>query len=375
MNVSVAHRTRAEKATHVVFFVSGFILASWAPLIPFAKTNVEVSEGQLGLLLLALGVGSLTAMPFAGWMSSRYGAKLIVLVCSFSMVAIFPVLLLVNNAAGLAAALFFFGACVGSLDVSMNIHAAVVEKMHGKPLMSGFHARFSVGGLVGATAVTGFLKMGLAPFASALLASVIAVVLLTPLSKWLVNARDEAHPAFVAPHISILPLAVFAAIMFLVEGAMLDWGALLLVDRQLLSEHDSGLGYMMFSLAMVFGRLSGDRTVSSFGPRRVLIWGGVIAIAGILVIAFGISTWHALVGFALVGLGAANIVPVVFSLAGRQTKMSPSLALAAVATVAYSGILIGPAVIGLIAEFSSLSFAFVALAALVVVIPLFAARA
>jgi MFS family permease len=167
----------------------------------------------------------------------------------------------------------------------------------------------------------------------------------------------------------VLWLAALAAITFLVEGAMLDWGALLILTKGVLPQAQAGLGYMVFSVAMTIGRLTGDRIVAMAGPRRTLVGGGALGVAGLGLVVAAQGVWPALAGFALVGFGASNIVPVLFSLTGRQRVMPAGLAVAAVVTVGYAGILVGPALMGFVAEVTGLTAAFGLLALLLAIVP------
>jgi MFS family permease len=173
----------------------------------------------------------------------------------------------------------------------------------------------------------------------------------------------------------VLLLAILAAISFLVEGAILDWGALLIVAQGLMEPSGAGIGYMLFSIAMTIARLTGDRVVAALGRGRVMILGGAIAILGITLTLVPGSIWPALTGFALIGLGCANLAPVIFSLAAQSRDMAPGLAVAAVTTTGYAGILLGPALIGFAADATSLAIAFGGLAVLMAAFPLAAGRA
>lgn len=290
------------------------------------------------------------------------------------LVFVLPVLVLAASPATLGAALFIFGASLGTIDVAMNVHAAEVELSERRPLMSGFHAMFSIGGFVGAGGTTALLALGTAPIPSALIGSVIALLALVVAAPRLLRARAGEPMPFALPRGIVLLLAILAGTMFLVEGAMLDWGALLIVEKDLADTERAGLGYMLFSVAMVIGRLTGDRTVATLGSLRVLVAGGVLAILGVIVLLTAPWTVVAFAGFILVGLGAANLVPVLFSMAGRQTVMPVGLAIAAVTTTGYAGVLIGPAAIGFVAHLTSLPTAFWLLAILMALVPLSARR-
>lgn len=361
-------------ATRLSFLVAGFVMAAWAPLIPFAKARTGVDDAQLGVLLLCLGIGSLIAMPLAGFISARTGAKPMILLGGFGLVLLLPVLAVVSAPVALGAAVLVFGASLGTIDVAMNVHSVEVEKNSKTPLMSGFHAMFSLGGFAGSGGMTLLLSRGVPPLTAALVAAGLAVVALLIAWPRLLRAAGGQPPAFALPRGIVLLLAGLTAVIFLVEGAMLDWGALLLVDRGISTVEQAGLGYMMFSVAMTIGRLTGDRTVAALGPFRMLIIGGAVTVAGFALVQ--LLDWRpgVMAGFVLIGLGAANLVPVLFSATGRQKVMPAGMAIAAVTTTGYAGILAGPALIGFVAHATSLPAAFWMLAALVLLLPLCAGR-
>jgi MFS family permease len=375
MTALAADGTRpAALATRLSFFAAGFVMAAWAPLIPFAKARVEANDAQLGLLLLCLGIGSIIAMPVTGYISARRGARGMVLAGGVGLVALLPVLMLSETLMALGAALFVFGAALGTIDVAMNVHGAEVERMGARPMMSGFHAMWSVGGIAGAGGITGLLTLGLPPLGAALVAAGIAAVALVVAAPRLLRARGGELPRFALPRGIVLLLAFLTAAVFLIEGAILDWGALLTVERELLETARAGLGFMLFSIAMAGARLLGDRLVAMIGPFATLVGGGIVVACGIALMLLAPVVSLALAGFFLVGLGAANLVPVLFSAAGRQTIMPPGLAIAAVTTTGYAGILLGPALIGFVSQATSLVVAFWGLAVLILVFPLCARR-
>ena len=357
-------------ATRLSFFAAGFVMACWAPMVPFAKANVGADEGQLGLLLLCLGLGSILAMPLTGWISAQVGSKPMILTGGLGLVLILPFLSVVSSPLLLGAALLLFGASLGTIDVAMNVHAAEVEKAAGRPLMSGFHGMFSVGGFVGAGGITLLLSQGVSPLASALCGSALTLVAILLAWPRLLQVQGGEPTTFVAPPGIVRLLAALSGLIFLVEGAILDWGALLLLGRGLVdSAAQGGLGYMLFSVAMTVGRLTGDRVVSALGDLRVLVWGGLLTIAGFVLLLAVDWTPVALLGFLLIGLGAANLVPVLLSRAGRQTVMPAGLAVAAVTTTGYAGILAGPALMGFVSDATSLPTAFWLVTASMLLVP------
>ncbi|MGJ4972991.1 MULTISPECIES: MFS transporter [unclassified Bradyrhizobium] len=359
----------ARLATRLAFFVAGFGIACWAPLVPFAKQRLGVDDATLGLLLLSLGVGSVASMLAAGLLSAHYGSKPVVIVSGIALALFLPLLAIAATPATLALALFAFGAALGSLDVAVNIQAIDVERLSERPLMSGFHAQFSIGGFAGSGVMTALLAFDVAPLLGTLACCALALAAMIVAAPRLMASKPaQSGPLLVLPHGAVLLLAALAAIMFLVEGAMLDWSALLLAGSGRLPAAQAGLGYIMFSIAMTAGRLVGDAVVARIGDRATLLGGSAIAIAGFVLLLTAPWVAAAMAGFALIGLGASNLVPVLFRRAGAQTAMPVGLAVAAVTTAGYSGVLLGPAGIGFIAAATSLPAAFWMLAALLVIV-------
>jgi predicted MFS family arabinose efflux permease len=366
--MSSANRPMTRLATRLSFLVAGFGIACWAPLVPFAKQRLAIDDGTLGLLLLCLGVGSVVAMLLTGFLSARYGSKPIIILGGLGLAVLLPLLPIANSALTLGFSLFVFGASLGSIDVAMNIHAVEVELAAGRPLMSGFHALFSVGGFAGSTLVTSLLSLRLGALASTLICSVL--MLIAMLVAWIRSVQAQDGLLFVLPRGIVLLLALLAAITFLVEGAVLDWGALLVIGAGLVPEAHGGVGYILFSIAMTAGRFGGDAVVARVGDRAMLFWGSLLAVAGFAVLLIVPVAAIAITGFLLIGLGASNLVPVLFRRAGTQKVMPAGLAVAAITTAGYAGILIGPAGVGFVAKIGGLPMAFWMLTALMCLVTL-----
>ncbi|KQN74942.1 MULTISPECIES: MFS transporter [unclassified Devosia] len=357
--------TREQWATRAVFLVAGLAMAAWAPLVPFAKARVGVEDGALGLLLLCLGLGSIVAMPITGVLASRFGCRAIIVASTIAVAIVVPFLAVVDTVPGLAIALALFGASVGTVDVAMNIQAVMVEKDSGRNMMSGFHGLFSLGGIVGAGGVSLLLGFGVSPLAATLaISAMLAVLLVYSFSGLLPYGNREAGdtPLFVVPKGIVIFIGLLCFLVFLGEGAILDWSALFLIGTHQVDPVQAGFGYTMFAIAMTLGRLTGDKIVKALGGTKVVVIGGLLAAAGFLLAVFAPAQPLAFAGFLLVGLGASNIVPVLFTAAGNQTRMPASLAIAAITTLGYAGILAGPAAIGFIAQHWTLSTAFILVA-------------
>lgn len=356
----------AAHATRVAFFISGFAMAAWAPLVPFSKTRLAIHEATLGLLLLCMGAGSIVSMPLAGALSARWGCRRVLVASALLVCASLPLLALAPTAPWLGVALFLFGAGIGGLGCAGNIQAILVERASGRPMMSGFHGLFSLGGVAGAggmIVLLGVLGTSLGQ-ATAAVAAVVLALLALAAPHFLAGGGAQSGPAFARPTGVVLFIGTLCFILFLAEGAILDWSAVFLTQVQGMPAERAGLGYAAFATAMTVGRLTGDRWVRRIGPQRTVLTGALLAAAG-LALATLAPTWPlALPGFALVGLGCSNIVPVLFSLAGRQHAMPESLAVPAIATMGYAGVLMGPALIGFVAHGTSLVAALLLLAGL-----------
>ncbi len=364
----------AQAATRAVFFVSGLAMAAWAPLVPYAKSRLAIDEATLGALLLCIGIGSLAAMPLTGTITARFGCRRIILIAGAVIGAALPLMAAVDTVPLMAAALLMFGAGLGTIDVAMNIQAVMVERASGRAMMSGFHGMFSAGGIAGAGGVAALLWTGMPPLVAVAAVVAILALLLTRHGRgMLAHGSESDGPAFALPRGPVLALGALCFVCFLSEGSVLDWSALLLTTEAGMTPAQAGLGYALFAFTMTIGRLFGDRVVAAAGASAVVMVGALGASAG-LALAVLASVWFtpgwpvALVGFALVGLGGANIAPVLFTAAGRQTVLPENLAVAAVTTLGYAGVLAGPAAIGFAANLVGLDTALLGVAALLLLV-------
>lgn len=377
--MTLSNNSASRLATRIAFWVAGFGVSAWAPLVPYAKQRLDVDDQTLGLLLLCLGIGSVAAMIRTGPLCSRYGSKPVITIGGLLMALLLPVLATADSTWLMASTLLIFGGALGSLDVAMNVHAVEVERIASRPLMSGFHAFFSVGGFSGAALVTTMLSNSVRPatvtFICAILMAV-ALILTIPRLLDTAHAQDGPSGALMSlPRGPVVILSVLAAITFLVEGALLDWSALLLTDIGLSAPERAGIGYALFSVAMTAGRFSGDAITTRFGDKAVVFWGGMAVLCGFICLLAFKRYELAMSGFVLIGLGASNMVPVLFRQAGAQNAMPTAMAVSAVTTIGYAGYLMGPAVMGLVAKLAGLQAAFWMLAALMCLVPIFARAA
>lgn len=360
----------SHHATRLSFFLAGFVMAVWAALVPFAKSRLGMDEGSFGLLLLCVGLGALVTMPFFGILVARAGCRPILAVALPAALFLPAAVSLMSSSWAAAALLVLFGAAFGAVDVSMNVHSVAVEKAAGRKLLSGFHALYSVGGVAGALLMTALLNISLPPWLAALLLAATASLIWLAAGRWVLpDAGKSEHSAkqrFVFPKGAILVIGLLAGVMFLVEGSILDWGAVFLSEAKGADMENASLGFAAFSAAMTLMRLVGDRLIMRLGAKRTTCWGALIAAAAIVAAVLVPSPGAAMAAFFIVGAGVANIVPILFASSGEQDEMPMSLALASITTLGYAGLLAGPAVIGAVAHAASLPAALIGEALLLV---------
>ncbi|HWZ04553.1 MAG TPA: MFS transporter [Mucilaginibacter sp.] len=359
---------RAKNATKIIFLVCGLAISSWAPMIPFVKDKLRLNDGSLGLLILFLGTGAIITMPLTGWLIHKVGTRMVITVASVVIALSFPIVLWLNNWFEIAGMLFIFGSGIGSIDVAMNTHGVHVQNMAGKPIMSSLHGLFSVGGLCGPIVVGILIKAGLEPSITAEVISIsLLAITLTQFGSLLeknteheISAKftnlteGDGNKKFSLLNGAVLFLGVMCFVAFLSEGAVLDWSAVFLRDNKGVDKAMAGVGYACFSIAMAIMRLFGDRIVSKTEDKNVVIYGSIIAFAGFMLVVFAPWLFVVLIGFVLIGVGAANIVPVFFTAAGRIKNVASSKAVSAIGTMGYAGQLVGPAILGFIAHHFSL---------------------
>jgi MFS family permease len=345
---------RAQRlAVSTLFFLNGAVLASWLPHIPAVKARHGAGDAQLGLVLLAMALGAMIALPLAGWLVGRFGSRTVTRASAVAFCGALPLPILSPSLPLVALALVALGACNGLLDVSMNTQAAAVERRYGRALMSSFHALFSVGGVVGAALAAAALAAGVGDAAHVLIATLVALAMAGAALPSLVPS-DPSHerpgPVFVRPSGVLLGLGALAFLGLLAEGAMADWSAVYLHDTLAAAPAVAATGFAAFSLAMAAGRFAGDRLVDGFGAGRVVRVSSTVAAIGLAAALLLGSPAAGIVGFGLVGVGIANIIPVLFGAAARVPGIEPGRGLAAVATTGYLGFLAGPPLIGVVAD-------------------------
>jgi predicted MFS family arabinose efflux permease len=370
--LDTSNKTLAAKgATKAIFLVCGIGISSWAPMVPYAKERLELNDANLGLLLLLLGGGAIAMMPVTGVLSHKFGSRIVMLWSAIFIALMLPLLLFIDSTIWMGVALFAFGAAIGTIDVAMNSHAVQVQNKYGMPIMSSFHGLFSVGGLLGSLGLGFLIKLGLQPLVAVI--SISAMLLFIAIWKYRdlftfamekqvmeeFNSKTKDGPSkrFTWITGSLLFLGLMCFAVFLSEGAMLDWSALFLRENRGVDPELAGIGYAAFSIAMAVMRLIGDKIILKLDGRIVVIGGALVASGGLFLVVF--STWLPLVlsGFVLLGIGAANIVPIFFSEAGRIKNIPASVSIPVVTVMGYTGQLAGPALLGFIAYHYSLDIA------------------
>ena len=364
-----------RNATRCGFFMAGFGLSVWAPLVPYVRERIEMTDAVFGLLLLCIGIGSRTWMPISGVLVARWGIRPVQL-CSVALLALALAGMALTDSIGwLGLALFCFGGSLGVIDVIMNIQAVLVETAVGRRLMSNFHGMYSLGAISGALVLTGLLSLGLAPeVGSFMMIGVIVAANLALARGYLPNRAPGGGLAFVRPTGLVMLVGLMCFVVYLAEGAVLDWSALYLTGEKGLEVARGGLGYAAFAMMVTIARFAGAPLVNSLGTARVIAFGGMLAAFGI---GLSLTADHwalALVGYGLCGLGCANVSPVLISSLSRQDGMPVQLAVTVATTIGFAGVLAGPAMMGMVAHFSSLGMAFALLAVLLLGIVPFCRR-
>lgn len=349
----------ARWAISTVFLLNGAGIGLWAAHVPTVQARMGIDTGMLSMVLLTVAGGALLAMPLMGGLTGRWGTRRMVLLSGFAFATMTPLIMGAPSLPLLFIAAFLFGVSNGALDVAMNANASEVETARGLPTMSSFHGFFSLGGLFGAGIGGLLVGQGLGHGQGALMVGVVTAVVLA-LSAPRVMGFAATHGAgshFSLPRGAALGLGLLALLCFAVEGALVDWSALLMQERTGATPASAALGFSAFSIAMAACRFAGDRLIVRFGALRIMVVGGLAMFAGL---ALAVASTHFMlsaVGFALVGLGAANVVPLLIGAAARIPGMSAGNGVAAVATLGYGGLLLAPPVLGWVAMHSSIMVA------------------
>jgi MFS family permease len=377
---------RAALATALVFAVNGLLLATWVARIPATRDRLGASAAELGLVLLAPGVGSLLSMPFSGRWCRRFGSRLVVAATTVASSVVLVLLAVAPTLVGLGLALFVWGTFYGSWDVAMNVHGSAVEQRAGREWMPRYHACWSVGGIVGATlgALAAALDIPLILHFAAIAVACVSLVGFalrnfiedregrgareelvergtshrpTPVSGPPVGESSRSPESgdgvvHSPPRVltgRLLVVGVVTLCATTVEGAAADWLALFLTDERGATASLAAFGYAVFAVAMAAGRFSGTAVAERLGRDGAVRAGGLVSFAGVLLTVVGPGLVSAYLGAALWALGVCLVFPAAVS-AGGEAPYRPADAIAAVTTIGYGGFLLGPPLIGLLAD-------------------------
>ena len=353
-------------AVSLIFAINGMVFGTWASRIPAVVDFHDLSPGSLGLLIFLAGLSAVIAFSIFGRAADRYGAAFITKRATLLLIPLTLIFIAYANSIWmLVFAVIFFGAIHGGDDVAMNAWAAEVEREYTRPVMSSFHAMWSLGAGIGAGlgSLLAFYEVGFKNHFS--LISIVIFVL--ALSAAVVpfesqkNKKEANSPFISIPKGSLLPVATITFFASLSEGAVADWSAIFLKSVASLNDGNAALGFTVFSVCMFSMRLLGDRISFILGPATAARYSGLVALTGSIILLVSDSFLLLLLGFGLIGLGIAVIIPLAFSRAGNDETISQGTAIASIATLGYGGMLLGPLFLGLIAEITSIKTSFLIL--------------
>ena len=353
-------------ALGALFFFMGICFASWAARIPDIQSKFQLSEGQLGTLLLCLPIGSMVGLPIAGWSVHHYGSRIVILICSFAYALSLPLIGLAPNLWVIAPVLILFGMLGNIMNISLNTQALGLENQLGKSILASFHGVWSMAGFTGAGLGAGMIFLSFSPAAHYVVVALLSILMILLSQKFVINdkqaAGEEGGLVLRKPDSLLLRVGLISFLGMMAEGCMFDWSGVYFKKIVEAEPELVSLGYVCFMGAMAFGRFVTDKAINRYGKIPVLQISGILIFLGLLLAVLFPSLYTAALGFLLVGFGVASIVPVSYGIAGRSKLYSPSVALAMVSTLSFFGFLVGPPLIGFIAEAFNLQVSFALIA-------------
>lgn len=361
----------ARLVVNIIFFVNGFILANWASKIPFLQTKYGMDNSDMGYILLGYSIGAFVAMPMSGWLIQRYGSRHVTFFSAVLMCFFFIVLPMAPYYSLLFIPFAFLGASCGVMDVAMNAQAVEVEKELNKPIMTFFHALFSIGMVFGGLAGSLVTRLNIdiqSHFVIVgLLSMSVMIVVRSGMMADKAQSKNEEEHFLVMPKGPVIGLGIIAFCCMIAEGAMSDWSTNYILNTVKSSPSLAAFGLTAFAAAMTIGRLFGDKGRERVGDDLILKWGGLLSIFGMIMIVSNLHLAIVILGFGIIGLGLSNIVPIVYSLSGDIEGVPTGVGIAMATTIGYSGFMFGPPLIGFMADAYSLRLAFGMLLILLVV--------
>ncbi|MBL7738813.1 MAG: MFS transporter [Chitinophagaceae bacterium] len=352
-------------AVAAFYFSMGFCFASWASRIPDIKTNLHLSEAELGTVLLALPIGQLLTMPISGRLVTKYGSRTIL---SFAILLYAIELTNIGWATQmwqLALALFIFGVVGNMSNISVNTQGVLAEKIYGRPIMTSFHGVWSVAGFSGAMVGLLMMNLKLTPRQHFFVVAAMVFIVVLIARKYLIpgtSAPAEKKKFFSKPDGVLVQLGIIAFCSMSAEGAMFDWSGVYFKEVVKTPESLVIVGYASFMIMMATGRFIGDRIIARVGRKKLIQISGILVLAGLLISVAFPYLITATLGFLVVGFGVSSIIPTVYSTAAKSSKIGPGMALASVSSIGFLGFLMGPPVIGYIAQLASLRYSFAVVA-------------
>jgi fucose permease len=345
---------RARVAIAALFFVNGTLFGTWVSRIPAIKAARDLSQSRLGLALLAIGLGTVAVLPATSWLTGRFGSHRIVAASALAGCAALPLAGVAGPYPALVAALALFGANLGALDVGINAQAALLERQAGRSLMSGFHGLWSLGGIAGSGLGSVLTARDVAPAAHFLMVGILLAALSVMVARHLIPDGHDASsgtppPALAWPSRQALAIGAIAACGAVVEGGIADWSGVYLRESLQAPASVAAIGFAAFSLTMMAARFAGDRLIDRLGRRVLLRLGPALTAAALVMLLTTSHPTVALVALGCAGLGMSTVFPIAFGEAGAQPGPAGH-SIAAVATMAYGAQLLGPPLIGFIAD-------------------------
>ena len=355
---------RIRLAMSFFYFGMGFCFASWASRIPDIKSFLSLSEGELGTILFALPIGQLTAMPFSGKLVTRFGSRKVLLFSLILYAFCLTNIGLAEETWQLALGLYLFGICGNFSNISINTQGVYTEQIFGKPIMGSFHGSWSLAGFCGALVGLVMLAFKLTPYQHFLIVFAIVGLLIFINYQFLIKVKavkqeiDIAKPKFKMPDKSLIWLGVIGFCCMASEGIMFDWSGVYFKDIVKAPGALVILGYTSFMITMASGRFLSDILVRKYGAKNILIVSGITISLGLYTAVVFPFLIPSTIAFMMVGFGVSNVIPIIYSAAGRNTTIPTGEALTIVTGISFLGFLIGPPVIGHIAELTSLRYSF-----------------
>ncbi len=359
--VAVPASRRANRiAVAAFFFIQGFVFASWASRIPDIQQRLQLNEAALGSVLFALPLGLMVSLPLSGWLVARFGSRKMVALAAPLYLFVLPLIGLVQQTWQLVAILFLFGMSGNLVNLANNTQAVGVEALYRRSIMSSLHGLWSLAGFSAAALGTYFISLTITPFWHFCVSGAIGILLLLVFYSYALpkDVQHEDQPLFAWPDGNLLLLGLIGFCSMMCEGTMFDWSGIYFSKAVQAPRELTTLGYVAFMGTMAGGRFAGDWLVSRLGTKRLIQLNGLLIATGLLISVAFPYVITATLGFLLVGMGVSTIVPLVYSTAGKSKTMSAGVALAAVSSTSFLGFLLGPPLIGYIAEISNLRWSF-----------------